>query len=53
MTLRNRWLVRVANGYTYGPGCLYCVDCRATNAVAFYGTKAQCRAKAKEMNSPA
>jgi hypothetical protein len=57
MALRNRWIVRTINPYDFAAarrrdaGCTHCVECRATNAIAFYGTLAQCKVYRRMLNA--
>jgi adenylylsulfate kinase-like enzyme len=51
MALRNRWIVRASNPYMYSATGPYCVECRATCAVAFYGSLAECRAMARRLHA--
>jgi hypothetical protein len=53
MALRNRWIVRTINAYDFlaPEGATFCVECRATNAIAFYGTMAECQERARALNA--
>lgn len=50
---RDVFLVREVNEYNYNrpEGATHCVECRATNAIAFYGTRAECVARCAILNS--
>jgi hypothetical protein len=53
MTLKNRWIVRAIDPFDYlaPEGATHCVECRAVNMVAFYGTRAECIARCAVLNS--